>query len=219
MRLGLANVTLTQNVVSRFSEIIDVTVPRTLAYKIPFGTPILLYLYLRETFNGSGAPAQVIALAEDLIDSPSLGDQAEAVVYVGGVLVTNYTVQHAANTITSIGAGFAGGVGNVEVFYLFRSTVTPDTIRIRAADANKEKFSPLMNRRLESWHTVNQYDRKQVQEIRNEIVLKEKTHLLIELESPSLVSFAAGSPAFMEFAVEEIPMSKADPASFVTFTE
>ncbi len=218
--LNSANVTTQQNVANLMTEIIDVVVPRTLAHKILFGTPIRLFLFTKETFSGSGSSGQVISLAEKLINSPSLSDQAEAVVFVAGVKVANYTVQHdPTNTVTSTGAGFAPGTDNVDVYYIWQSPSVPDDVRIRAADANKEKFSPLMKRNLFSWHGADQNSAKERQEMRNEITLPEKTHLLFELESDVLANFDANSPAFLEFAVLESPMSKVDPASFVKFTE
>lgn len=218
--LASANVTTQSNVVNLMTEIIDVAVPRTLAHRIPFGTPIRLFLYTKETFNGSGSGGQVIALAEELVNSPSLGDQAEAVVLVGGSRVSNYTVQHdPTNTVTSTGGGFATGTNNVDVYYIWRSKDAPDDVRIRAADANKEKFSPLMRRNLFNWHGADQNSGKERQEMRNDVTLPEKAHLLFELESDVLASFDANSPAFLEFGVLESPMSKIDPASFVKFTE
>lgn len=218
--LPLAAVSAQTNVLNRFSEIIDSTVPRTQAHKIAQGTPILLWLYTKETFSGSGSGGQVLALAEDLIDSPNKSDQQEAVVFVDGVLVSNYTIVHKpTNTVTSTGGGFASGADNVDVYYIWLSQNVSDTVRIRAADANKEKFSPLMTRPLLAWHEVDQYDLRKHQEIDNGLTLPEKTHFLFELNSDVLADFGADSPAYIEFAVEEIPMSQADPSTFVTFTE
>ena len=179
-----------------------------------------MWLATKETFSGSGSGGQTLSLSQELTNSPNKSDQQEAIVTVAGVKVVNYTVAHTpTNEIVSTGGGFAAGVDNVDVYYIWKSSSVSDTVRFRAAGANKEKFSPLMQRKLLAWHEIDQYDLLKRQEIKNGLTLPEKTHLLIELKSDVLADFGANSPAYLEFPVVEMPMSQADPATFITFTE
>jgi len=196
------------------SEIVDISVPRTLAYRFQYGTPIKMYLMTKQLANGNGAPAQDIVLSNYLRQSPSMSAQSNVAVEVAGVRVWNYTVDFATPKITSTGAGFASGTNNVAIFYLF-GTSGGDTVRIRAADANKEHFNPLMNRDLENWGVSDQNNAKERQELRNDLTLPEKTHFLIELQSSATVDFTY---SLLEIAVQESPVAGTDPATFVKFT-
>lgn len=219
LTLDKSQVSVSDNNANVRSTVVDITVPRTLAYKIRHGTPLIMFLYTKELFDGTGA-AQTITVAENMLDSPSQSDQQEVVVHVDDALVTNYTVDHANNQLTSTGGFFASGTDNVEVWYLWRSLSQKDVVTVRVADANQEKFQPLMNRTIENWHSVNQYQVQERQEIRNEVVLPHKTHLLIELNSDVVADMAdADSPAYMELAVIEMAMESVDPSEFVKFTE
>jgi len=223
LTLDKSNVTTRANVPNVESEIIDVLVPRNFAYKVRFGTPLNLTLMTAEVFVGSGVIGQVLALAQRLPDSPSLGPGDEVVVTetVLGVegAVNNYAAAYdPVNTITN--AGIAWGLGNpVIVYHIWHSAAALDVVNIKLADANKEKFSPLMRRPLSAWHENSQYDTKTRQELRNEFVIAEKAHLLVYLTSDVVADFSAFSRAKLELKVLQAPVSAVPASDLVTFTE
>ena len=220
LTLDKGNVIASANVPGVESKIIDILVPRNLAYRFKFGTPIILWLYTRETFTGSGSGGQTIALAQDLLDSPSLPSvSGDVYVFdqVTGAQLENYTVDHATNEITTTGGGFAAN--NIDVLYIWKSVTQKDIVLMKTSDAAQENFAPILRRPLENWHSVNQYSGKERQELRNEIVLPEKTHLLMFLNSDVLADFAANSPAYLELKVFQTPMNQVDPSMFSGLTD